>query len=206
MDTQIHLNMKSVSAQLKTNGKAIIDIRKDIGSRMDQVGRWLSSCKEMLDKFKESNRNRIEELGGMIHGSDLTISVQKLIELSISKEQDLGVLKDSVAERAQVNHFLQELKSLQEQTKYGWTANQLSLTPLDYARERLYSSNKYFNNSQLAQWPAIFLASLAAKPLFPEGPTSRAVKFSPYIKIKFNSQKLSEFFFHAGRYSIISVQ
>ena len=51
----------------------------------------------MIENFQKTNTSRINQLTGMMEGTDLTVSIQQLMQLSLSKEQekDLDILKDS---------------------------------------------------------------------------------------------------------------
>lgn len=164
LNSEIHLNMSSISARLKTWSKSILQNRILIGAKFDEINRWLVSYQEMIGRFRTSNSFRINQLQEMIEGNDLTISVQKLMQLSISKEQDLALLSDTMHEESAMKEIIKELSALEKtsETATKERYNSLLLLPslpcirkeLDYAR--------YFPLKQTSvDWPIILVESLA---------------------------------------------
>ncbi len=114
LNTEISLNMTSISAGLKTHGEATIRHRQEIGTRMDALGRWPDSHRSMIEEFQKANQSRISQIKDLLQGANLTVSVQKLMKLAISPEQNLGLLKDAQQEEARTLALLQELRSVDQ--------------------------------------------------------------------------------------------
>lgn len=181
LNAEINLNMASISAGLKTYGEATIRHRQEIGTKLDTLGRWLDSYRNMIDEFQKSNQSRIGQIKGMLQGTNLTLSVQKLMQLSISAEQNLGLLKDGQQEEAHTQKLLQELRSVEQVSEVLGTARKSPFVTLPYLpnlRKEL-DYEKYFPLDGHPLWTGYFLDTLA-----PTTSTSPAVIYSCYSSIR----------------------
>ena len=155
LNSEIHLNMAKISDQFKTYGKSTIEHRKEIGSRLEKVHSYLSSCQKMICDFQKENTLRINQLSDqMKEGTDLTVSIQKLMQLSINKEEDIGVLKDTKEEETRMEILLQDLKNVE--LLPGFPAPEASRQRI--RKELEYS--KYVKEVPSSEWAVSFLNAL----------------------------------------------
>lgn len=158
LNSEIQLNMVSLSAGLKAYGEAIIRHRREIGARLEHVSKWLNSYQRMISEFQTANQNRITQLTGMIQGKSLTLSIQKLMRLSMNAEENLGLLKDGEQEEALVSKLLQELKTIEQVADIR--KNPFVLTPFVPHLRKELEYDKYFPDENQLQWPALLLDAL----------------------------------------------
>nr|CAG4649385.1 EOG090X07G2 [Scapholeberis mucronata] len=114
LNSEIGFNVLSTSAQLQSCSKKILHRRIEIDAKLKRMCQSLDAFKDMVARFKSANASRISDLTDAVHGSDLTISIQKLMQLSISNEPEVGLLKDSLQEEALVNEILQEFEGIEK--------------------------------------------------------------------------------------------
>lgn len=157
LNSEIHLNMTKISDQFKTYGKSTIEHRKEIGSRLEKVQVYLSSCQQMIDNFQKENTLRINQLNGLMEGTDLTVSIQKLMQLSISNEEDLSVLKDSKEEGARMESLLRDLKSVDPLPGHAGP-----IAPMQRIRKELeYAKYVEEGSSSSSEFAVSFLTALS---------------------------------------------
>jgi hypothetical protein len=119
----------------------------------------------MIEQLKTINSSRICQLNDMIQGSDITISIQKLLQLSISKDHDLGLLTDNLQEEAFTKKLLDEFKVVEntaEITTMGRFCALLDLPSVPFLRKELDYSNFFQNSKKCSHWPIVLIESLAA--------------------------------------------
>ena len=165
LNNDIQLNMATITSRLRVCGQAILQNRKEIGSKLDHISRWLSSHQEMIEQLKTINSSRISELSDMIQGSDITISIQKLMQLSINKDLDLGLLTDNLQEEAFTKKLLEEFEVVEntaEISTMGRFCSLLDLPSVPYLRKELDYLNFFQNQTIRSHWPIVLIESLEA--------------------------------------------
>lgn len=165
LNSDIHLNVANISARLQTCGQSIVQNRLQIGSKLDHISQWLASFQEMIERFKTNNSSRICQLNNMIQGSDITISIQKLMQLSINKDNELGLLTDSIQEESLTKKLLEEFEAVEKTADISATGRFSAFLDLPsvprLCKELDYAS--FFTAGQtFAQWPIVMIESLAA--------------------------------------------
>ena len=175
LNSEIHLNMTKISDQFKTYGKSTIEHRKEIGSRLEKVQVYLSSCQQMIDNFQKENTLRINQLNGLMEGTDLTVSIQKLMQLSISNEEDLSVLKDSKEEGARMESLLRDLKSVDPLPGHAGP-----IAPMQRIRKELeYAKYVEEGSSSSSEFAVSFLTALS----FGNRNSSNPFSSTPLVRI-----------------------
>ena len=167
--------MTKISDQFKTYGKSTIEHRKEIGSRLEKVQVYLSSCQQMIDNFQKENTLRINQLNGLMEGTDLTVSIQKLMQLSISNEEDLSVLKDSKEEGARMESLLRDLKSVDPLPGHAGP-----IAPMQRIRKELeYAKYVEEGSSSSSEFAVSFLTALS----FGNRNSSNPFSSTPLVRI-----------------------
>ena len=166
--------MTKISDQFKTYGKSTIEHRKEIGSRLEKVQVYLSSCQQMIDSFQKKNTLRINQLNGLMEGTDLTVSIQKLMQLSISNEEDLSVLKDSKEEGANMESLLRDLKSVEPLPGHA-----CSIAPMQRIRKELEYAKYVEEGSSSSEFAVSFLTGLS----FGNRNSSNPFSSTPLVRI-----------------------
>lgn len=181
LNSDIQLNMSTISSRLRGCGQSILQNRIQIGSKLDHISQWLSSHQEMIEHLKTTNSSRISQLSDMIEGTDITISIQKLMQLSISKEHDLGLLTDNLQEEAFTKKLLDEFEVVEntaEISTMGRFCSLLDLPSVPHLRKGLSYSN-FFNKNQSmrSHWPIVLIESLAAGNKIPLSKRDEVISF-----------------------------
>ncbi|XP_057364834.1 uncharacterized protein LOC130685538 [Daphnia carinata] len=166
LNSNIQLNVESISARLRACDQAVLQNRIQIGLKLDQMSIWLSAHQEMIEQLRTANASRISHLSGIMGVSDITISIQKLMQLSINKEGDLGLLTDSLQEEAVTKKLLEEFGAVEktaEVTNMGWFNTRLDLPCVPHLRKELDFNNFFGNDKNIPKWPTVLLDCLLAK-------------------------------------------
>uniref|UniRef100_A0A0P6G8U6 Tripartite motif-containing protein 32 n=1 Tax=Daphnia magna TaxID=35525 RepID=A0A0P6G8U6_9CRUS len=174
LDSNIQLNMATISARLRACDQAVLQNRIQIGLKLDQISRWLSAHQEMIEQLRTANASRISHLSDIMGVSHITISIQKLMQLSINKEGDLGLLTDSLQEEAVTKKLLEEFEAVEktaEVSTMGRFNALLELPCVPHLRKELDFTNFFGNDKNISQWPVVLLESLVAKDQNPPIPT-----------------------------------
>ncbi len=170
LNSDIQLNMSTISSRLRGCGQSILQNRIKLGSKLDHISHWLTSHQKMIEHLKTTNSSRISQLSDMIEGTDITISIQKLMRLSISKEHDLGLLTDNLQEEAFTKKLLDEFEVVENTAEISTMGNFCSLLDLPsvpHLRKGLNYSNFFQNQSMRSHWPIVLIESLAASNKIP---------------------------------------
>lgn len=165
LDSDIQLNLATISSGLHTYGESILQNRIKIDEKLDRVIRWLCSFQEMVKKFKTANAKRISQITDMIQGTDITISIQKLMQLSINKEADLGLLSESIQEEKLTKNLLREFESIEKTADIPVVGRFRALLDLPSLPciQREFAFDNFFPGGETAvQWPLVLMESLIA--------------------------------------------
>ena len=137
----------------------------------------------MIDTFKHSNCSRIEQLNSTVQRDELTLTVEKMIQVSLDEGNGAHPdgIKDMTEEKSHVKSFLTELETLESE---AWssacsayfnkkTSDNVKVFTLVKVCDGLQFSN-YFTPEQnsWSSCPATFLASLASACDFNREPVS----------------------------------
>lgn len=169
LNSEIRLNISSISTRLQSCSKQILKRRTEIDAKLEHMCRWLDAFKERVARFKTANASRISDLTDVVHGTDLTITIQKLMQLSISNEPDVGLLKDSLQEEAVVKQILQEFELVENTAEVASMerfSELLDMPSLPCIRKELdFASLR--NDKKLSYWPVVLIESLLGGHKYP---------------------------------------
>lgn len=165
LNSNIHLNMGAISSRLQTSNQSILQNRIKIGAKLDEISRWLAFYQEMIEWFKSTNSTRISELNEIIQGSDITISLQQLMQLSLSKEQDFTLLSDTLKEESAMKEMMQEFETVEKMGEISAKDRfngLLDLPSLPRIRKELDCNNFCATQKTPLQWPIVLIESIAS--------------------------------------------
>ena len=174
--------MANISARLQACSHAIIQNRLQIGDKLDHISQWLAGFQEMIERFKTNNSSRISHLSDTIQGTDITISIQKLMQLSVSKDYDIGLLTDSIQEESLTKKLLEEFESVAKTADVsasGRFNTFLDLPSVPRLCQEFDCTNFFMTDKTSSQWSIVMtlIESLAAFTQNRLVPPKRSVRF-----------------------------
>lgn len=158
--------MASISARVRAYDQSVLQNRIVTGAKLDRLSRWLSNSQKMIARMRAANSSRISQLSDNNEGPDNSISIQKLKELFINKEGDLGLLAGSLEEDSDslTKKLLEDFEAMKIITAIFSSVGRLN-TPLDmpsvpHLRKELELINFFGDSKRSSQWAVVFFESL----------------------------------------------
>lgn len=162
LNNEIHFNVKNLTSRLSRRSESIVEHRQEIAERLEQVTAWLDFHKKLVDEIKFENAARMNELRELMQGTSYSISLQKLLQLTVNNNELHG--QDTQKERLEEESTLkivQELRQVERLAKsfgVGRTSVLLSLPTLHCLRNGLNYESKLQNT--VDQWPLLLFEAL----------------------------------------------
>lgn len=162
--------MKNFATHLSKQGQSIIKYRKEIAEKLEQACAWLDSHKRLIEKLRAENASRLKQLTETVDGTSATLSLQKLLLLSLNNSEmpKLNTNTEASLEEDITWGVVQELRQVERLAKsFGVSRNNslISLPTLQHLRNELNYESAI--EDSIHRWPLLLFEALNVNPNTP---------------------------------------